>query len=232
MILKVFKVDGEINTDDFSPARHAWSRPDIPLHAQSMGETRFPGGIETIRKFREEGYKVAFVGDVVGTGSSRKSACNSLMWHIGEDIPYVPNKRRGGVVIGGLIAPIFFNTTEDSGGLPVQAEVSQLKTGQVIVIETRSGLIKDEAGQVLSKFDWKPVTIKDEFRAGGRLNLIIGRQLTGRARKDLGLGEADFSLKSKTRKSNQVRVLPLLRKSSAGPAVWREFYLELPANLR
>lgn len=197
MILKVFKVDGEINTDDFSPARHAWSRPDIPLHAQSMGETRFPGGIETIRKFREEGYKVAFVGDVVGTGSSRKSACNSLMWHIGEDIPYVPNKRRGGVVIGGLIAPIFFNTTEDSGGLPVQAEVSQLKTGQVIVIETRSGLIKDEAGQVLSKFDWKPVTIKDEFRAGGRLNLIIGRQLTGRARKDLGLGEADFFTKVK-----------------------------------
>ncbi|NMC65326.1 MAG: bifunctional aconitate hydratase 2/2-methylisocitrate dehydratase [Acidobacteria bacterium] len=197
MILKVFKVDGEINTDDFSPARHAWSRPDIPLHAQSMGETRFPGGIETIRKFREEGYKVAFVGDVVGTGSSRKSACNSLMWHIGEDIPYVPNKRRGGVVIGGLIAPIFFNTTEDSGGLPIQAEVSQLKTGQVIVIETRSGLIKDEAGQVLSKFDWKPVTIKDEFRAGGRLNLIIGRQLTGRARKDLGLGEADFFTKVK-----------------------------------
>lgn len=197
MILKVFKVDGEINTDDFSPARHAWSRPDIPLHAQSMGETRFPGGIETIRKFREEGYKVAFVGDVVGTGSSRKSACNSLMWHIGEDIPYVPNKRRGGVVIGGLIAPIFFNTTEDSGGLPVQAEVSQLKTGQVIVIETRSGLIKDEAGQVLSKFDWRPVTIKDEFRAGGRLNLIIGRQLTGRARKDLGLGEADFFTKVK-----------------------------------
>lgn len=197
MVLKVFKVEGEINTDDFSPAKYAWSRPDIPLHAQSMGETRFPGGIETIRKFREEGYKVAFVGDVVGTGSSRKSACNSLMWHIGEDIPYVPNKRRGGVVIGGLIAPIFFNTTEDSGGLPIQAEVSQLKTGQIIVIETRSGLIKDEAGQALSKFDWKPVTIKDEFRAGGRLNLIIGRQLTGRARKDLGLGEADFLAKAR-----------------------------------
>ncbi|RLE00767.1 MAG: aconitate hydratase B, partial [Candidatus Aminicenantes bacterium] len=105
---KVFRVDGEVNTDDLSPAKHAWSRPDIPLHALSMGETRFPGGIETIKKFRDEGYQVAFVADVVGTGSSRKSATNSLLWHIGQDIPYIPNKRRGGVVIGGLIAPIFF----------------------------------------------------------------------------------------------------------------------------
>jgi len=192
IVLKVFKVDGEINTDDLSPAKYAWSRPDIPLHALSMGETRFPGGIETIRQFREEGYKVAFVGDVVGTGSSRKSACNSLLWHIGEDIPYVPNKRRGGVVIGGLIAPIFFNTVEDSGGLPIQADVSQLRTGQVIVVETAAGVIKDENGQVLSKFEWKPVTIKDEFRAGGRLNLIIGCQLTARARKESGLKEAEF----------------------------------------
>jgi aconitate hydratase 2/2-methylisocitrate dehydratase len=192
IVLKVFKVDGEINTDDFSPAGYAWSRPDIPLHALSMGETRFPGGLETIRKFREEGYKVAFVGDVVGTGSSRKSACNSLMWHIGEDIAYLPNKRRGGVVIGGLIAPIFFNTTEDSGGLPIQADVSQLKTGEVIIIETKEGLIKKEAGEVLAEFDWKPITIKDEFRAGGRLNLIIGRQLTARARKELGWPEAEF----------------------------------------
>jgi len=192
IVLKVFKVDGEINTDDFSPAKYAWSRPDIPLHALSMGETRFPGGLEIIKKFREEGYKVAFVGDVVGTGSSRKSACNSLLWHIGEDIPYVPNKRRGGVVIGGLIAPIFFNTTEDSGGLPVQADVSRLKTGEVIKIRTREGLILSQSGEVLAKFDWKPVTIKDEFRAGGRLNLIIGRQLTARARKDLGWPEADF----------------------------------------
>lgn len=192
IVLKVFKVDGEINTDDFSPAKYAWSRPDIPLHALSMGETRFPGGLEIIKKFREEGYKVAFVGDVVGTGSSRKSACNSLMWHIGEDIPYVPNKRRGGVVIGGLIAPIFFNTTEDSGGLPIQADVSKLKTGDVIIIETREAVIKNEAGEVLAKFEWKPVTIKDEFRAGGRLNLIIGRQLTAKARQELGWPEADF----------------------------------------
>ena len=112
--LKIYKVEGETNTDDFSPAGHASTRPDIPLHALSMGQTRFPGGVEVIRKFREEGHKVVFVGDVVGTGSSRKSACNSLMWHIGEDIPYVPNKRRAGVVMAGLIAPIFFNTTEDS----------------------------------------------------------------------------------------------------------------------
>ncbi len=195
LVLKVYKVDGEINTDDFSPAKYAWSRPDIPLHALSMGETRFPGGLEVIRKFREEGYRVAFVGDVVGTGSSRKSACNSLMWHIGEDIPYVPNKRRGGVVIGGLIAPIFFNTTEDSGGLPIQADVSQLKTGQVIRIKTGEGLILSESGEILARFEWKPVTIKDEFRAGGRLNLIIGRQLTAKARKELGWPEADFFVK-------------------------------------
>lgn len=193
--LKVYKVDGEINTDDFSPARYAWSRPDIPLHALSMGETRFPGGLEIIKKFRDEGYRVAFVGDVVGTGSSRKSACNSLMWHIGDDIPFVPNKRRGGVVIGGLIAPIFFNTTEDSGGLPIQADVSRLKTGDLIRIKTREGVIVSQDGEVLARFDWKPVTIKDEFRAGGRLNLIIGRQLTAKARKDLGWPEADFFVK-------------------------------------
>lgn len=190
--LIVYKVDGEINTDDFSPARYAWSRPDIPLHALSMGETRFPGGLDIIKKFREEGHKVAFVGDVVGTGSSRKSAYNSLMWHIGEDIPFVPNKRRGGVIIGGLIAPIFFNTTEDSGGLPIQADVSRLKTGDIIRIKTREGTIVGQSGEVLARFDWKPVTIKDEFRAGGRLNLIIGRQLTAKARKDLGWPEADF----------------------------------------
>lgn len=192
MELKVYKVDGEINTDDFSPAKYAWSRPDIPLHALSMGETRFPGGLEIIKKFREEGFKIAFVGDVVGTGSSRKSACNSLMWHIGEDIPYIPNKRRGGVVIGGLIAPIFFNTTEDSGGLPIQTDVSRLKTGDIIRIKIKEGLITAQNGEVLAKFDWKPVTIKDEYRAGGRLNLIIGRQLTARARKELGWPEADF----------------------------------------
>lgn len=193
--LKVFKVDGEINTDDLSPAKHAWSRPDIPLHALSMGETRFPEGIKIIRQFREEGYKVAFVGDVVGTGSSRKSACNSLMWHIGEDIPYVPNKRRAGVVIGGLIAPIFFNTTQDSGGLPIMTDVSGLKMGEVVILNTRSGTIAKEGGEVVARFEIKPPSLRDEFRAGGRLNLIIGRDLTNKARRFLGWGEADFFLK-------------------------------------
>jgi aconitate hydratase 2/2-methylisocitrate dehydratase len=190
--LKVFKVDGEINTDDFSPAGHAPTRPDIPLHAQSMGQMRFPGGLDTIRAFRREGHRVVFVGDVVGTGSSRKSACNSLMWHIGEDIPFVPNKRRAGVVLGGLIAPIFFNTVEDSGGLPIMCDVTAMKTGDLITIDTEAGKILGEGGRVIAGFEWKPATLKDEFRAGGRLNLIIGRQLTARAGSALNLGEAGF----------------------------------------
>jgi aconitate hydratase 2/2-methylisocitrate dehydratase len=192
LVLKVFKVDGEINTDDFSPAGHAPTRPDIPLHAQSMGQTRFPGGNDVIKKFRGEGHRVAFVGDVVGTGSSRKSACNSLMWHIGEDIPFIPNKRRAGVVIGGLIAPIFFNTTEDSGGLPLMADVTRMKTGDVITLDFKAGVILGAGGEELSKLETKPPTLKDEFRAGGRLTLIIGRQLTAKARKALGVGEAEF----------------------------------------
>ncbi|MDW7759091.1 MAG: bifunctional aconitate hydratase 2/2-methylisocitrate dehydratase [Acidobacteriota bacterium] len=189
---RIFKVEGEINTDDFSPARHAWSRPDIPLHALSMGETRFPEGIETIRKFREEGHRVIFAGDVVGTGSSRKSACNSLMWHIGEDIPFVPNKRRGGVVLGGLIAPIFFNTTEDSGGLPLMCKAGGLKTGDAVVVDTHARVIRDAAGAERAQFEIKPATLPDEFRAGGRLNLIIGRRLTNEARKALGLDPSDI----------------------------------------
>jgi len=192
LVLKVFKVDGEINTDDFSPAGDAPTRPDIPVHAQSMGRKRFPGGNETMKKFREEGHRVAFVGDVVGTGSSRKSACNSLMWHIGEDIPFVPNKRRAGVVIGGLIAPIFFNTTEDSGGLPLMADVTGMKTGDIITLDFAAGAILDAAGRKISPLEVKPPTLKDEFRAGGRLTLIIGRQLTAKARRTLGLGEPAF----------------------------------------
>ena len=137
--VKVFKVDGEINTDDFSPAGDASTRPDIPLHALAMGKTRFPGGLKTIADFRKEGFQVAFVGDVVGTGSSRKSAINSVLWAIGEDIPFVPNKRRGGVVIGGVIAPIFFNTAEDSGALPIKTDVSKLKTGDVVAVDIEEG---------------------------------------------------------------------------------------------
>lgn len=190
--LKIFKVDGEVNTDDLSPAKYAWSRPDIPLHALSMGETRFPGGIETIKKFRDEGHQVVFVADVVGTGSSRKSATNSMLWHIGADIPYVPNKRRGGVVIGSLIAPIFFNTVEDSGGLPIKCDVEKLVTGDIIIIDTKEGVISNGSGGTIASFEFHPPTLKDEFRAGGRLNLIIGRSLTTKARKALDMPEADF----------------------------------------
>ena len=191
--LKVYKVDGEINTDDFSPAAAAWSRPDIPLHALEMGKTRFPDGIKTIAAFREEGCHVAFVGDVIGTGSSRKSACNSLLWAIGDDIPGVPNKRSGGLIIGGAIAPIFFNTARDSGALPLEADVTGLKTGDVILVDTLRGCITDESGgKVFSDFSLNPVTLADEYRAGGRVRLIIGRVLTGKARAFLGLPEAEF----------------------------------------
>ena len=193
--VKIFKVDGEINTDDFSPASDASTRPDIPLHSLSMGNTRFPGGIETIAEWRKQGHKVAFVGDVVGTGSSRKSATNSLLWHIGEDIPAVPNKRREGIVIGGVIAPIFFNTVEDSGGLPLTMDVSKLNNGDIVVINTKEGKVYNENNEILASFEIKPNTLADEYRAGGRIPLIIGRSLTAKARKFLGLGESDVFVK-------------------------------------
>ena len=190
--VKVFKVEGEINTDDFSPAGDAWSRPDIPLHALAMGKTRFPGGIEEIAKWREEGHQVAFVGDVVGTGSSRKSACNSVLWCIGDDIPAVPNKRRGGVIIGGVIAPIFFNTAQDSGALPLRMDVTNLNMGDVITINTAKGEVTNEAGEVVSTFEIKPNTVPDEYKAGGRIPLIIGRSLTTLAREALGISAPDM----------------------------------------
>ena len=190
--VKVFRVDGEINTDDFSPAGDAATRPDIPLHALAMGKTKFPAGLKTIAEYRAAGYEVAFVGDVVGTGSSRKSACNSVQWAIGEDIPFVPNKRNGGVIIGGVIAPIFFNTAQDSGALPIKADVSKLKMGDVVTVDTVKGEIRSEAGEVLSTFALTPETIGDEFRAGGRIPLIIGRALTERARKVQKKGPTDL----------------------------------------
>jgi aconitate hydratase 2/2-methylisocitrate dehydratase len=190
--VKVYKVEGEINTDDFSPAGDAWSRPDIPLHALAMGKTRFPDGLATIAKFREDGFQVAFVGDVVGTGSSRKSACNSVLWCIGQEIPCVPNKKTAGVIIGSVIAPIFFNTAQDSGALPLKADVSKMNTGDVIVIDTKKGEIKSEGGELLSTFQIAPNTLADEFRAGGRIPLIIGRAVTDRARAALGLGATDI----------------------------------------
>lgn len=183
----VFKVPGETNTDDFSPASHASTRPDIPLHALSMLESRLPGALETIAELKQTGYPVAYVGDVVGTGSSRKSAINSLLWHIGEDIPFVPNKRTGGYILGGAIAPIFFNTAEDSGSLPIQCDVTALETGMVITLYPYRGEIQNQAGQVISTFKLQPNTILDEVRAGGRIPLIIGRGLTDKTRAALGL---------------------------------------------
>ncbi len=193
--VKVFRVDGEINTDDFSPAGDAATRPDIPLHALSMGKTRFPGGLAKIAELRAQGFQVAFVGDVVGTGSSRKSALNSVQWAIGEDIPFVPNKRRGGVVIGGVIAPIFFATAQDSGALPIKADVSKLKMGDVVVVDTAKGEIRSQSGEVLSTFKLAPDTLPDEYRAGGRIPLTIGRALTEKAQKATKKGAKDLFAK-------------------------------------
>ncbi|MDB9516042.1 bifunctional aconitate hydratase 2/2-methylisocitrate dehydratase [Roseofilum reptotaenium CS-1145] len=182
----VFKVPGETNTDDLSPAPHATTRPDIPLHALAMLESRMPEGLETIAKLKENGHPVAYVGDVVGTGSSRKSAINSVLWHIGEDIPFIPNKRAGGYILGSKIAPIFFNTAEDSGALPIECDVSNLNTGDIITIHPYKGEITNQAGEVISTFALKPETILDEVRAGGRIPLLIGRSLTDKTREALG----------------------------------------------
>jgi aconitate hydratase 2 / 2-methylisocitrate dehydratase len=182
-----FKVPGETNTDDLSPASQAFSRPDIPLHALSMLESKMPGAIDTIQQLKQNGYPIAYVGDVVGTGSSRKSAINSVLWHIGQDIPYIPNKRSGGVILGSAIAPIFFNTAEDAGALPIQCDVSNLETGMVITIHTREGKITNQAtGETLATFSLTPTTIADEVQAGGRIPLIIGRGLTDKVRHALG----------------------------------------------
>lgn len=184
----VFKVTGETNTDDLSPAPHATTRPDIPLHATVMLETRMPGGLQTIAELKQKGHPVAYVGDVVGTGSSRKSAINSVLWHIGADIPCVPNKRSSGYILGGKIAPIFFNTAEDSGALPIECDVTRMETGDVITIYPYKGEITNEAGEVISTFKLKPDTILDEVRAGGRIPLLIGRTLTDKTRTAMGLG--------------------------------------------
>jgi aconitate hydratase 2 / 2-methylisocitrate dehydratase len=196
----VFKVPGETNTDDLSPATEATSRPDIPLHALAMLETRQPGSLATIAELKQKGHPLAYVGDVIGTGSSRKSAINSVLWHIGEDIPCVPNKRTGGYVLGTKIAPIFFNTAEDSGALPIECDVSRLNTGDVIEIYPYQGIITNTDSQdptaphrhpfdpiVISTFSLKPDTILDEVRAGGRIPLLIGRTLTDKTRIALGL---------------------------------------------
>jgi len=204
LTVTVFKVPGETNTDDLSPAPHATTRPDIPLHATVMLESRMPGGIQTIAQLKEKGHPVAYVGDVVGTGSSRKSAINSLLWHIGHDIPCVPNKRAGGYILGSAIAPIFFNTAEDAGALPIECDVTKMETGMVITIYPYKGeittVVETSHGaseEVISTFTLKPETILDEVRAGGRIPLLIGRSLTDKTRISLGLDPSPIFIRSK-----------------------------------
>ncbi|MCL5050190.1 MAG: bifunctional aconitate hydratase 2/2-methylisocitrate dehydratase [Firmicutes bacterium] len=191
----VFKVPGETNTDDLSPAPDAWSRPDIPLHAKAMYKMPREGvtdAAKQIEELKQKGHPVAFVGDVVGTGSSRKSATNSVLWNIGDDMPGTPNKRAGGICIGGKVAPIFYNTMKDAGTLVFEADVDQIDTGDVIVIYPYEGKITNEAGDVIAQYSYGSDVILDEVRAGGRINLIIGRGLTGKARESLELGRTDL----------------------------------------
>ncbi len=196
LTVTVFKVSGETNTDDLSPATDAWSRPDIPLHALGMlknpragitpDEPGKLGPVKLLQELKAKGHLVAYVGDVVGTGSSRKSATNSVLWWTGEDIPFVPNKRYGGVCLGSKIAPIFFNTMEDAGALPVELDVSQMEMGDVVELRPLEGKALKN-GNVIAEFKIKSDVIFDEVRAGGRINLIVGRGLTAKAREALGL---------------------------------------------
>lgn len=185
--LTVYKIPGETNTDDLSPATVAFTRADIPLHATAMLQSRMEKPLEKMAELKAKGHPLAYVGDVVGTGSSRKSGINSVQWHMGRDIPGVPNKRTGGVVIGSIIAPIFFNTAEDSGCLPIQANVDAIDTGDIIILKPYAGVIEKD-GKVVSEFKLAPNTLTDEMRAGGRIPLIIGKGLTAKARAALGLG--------------------------------------------
>ncbi|MGY4676198.1 bifunctional aconitate hydratase 2/2-methylisocitrate dehydratase [Pasteurella sp. P03HT] len=218
----VFKVTGETNTDDLSPAQDAWSRPDIPLHALAMlknardgiepDDAGNVGPIKQLEKLKEKGFPLAYVGDVVGTGSSRKSATNSVLWFMGEDIPYIPNKRAGGVVLGGKIAPIFFNTMEDAGSLPIEVDVSQLNMGDVIdIYPYEQKICRHNSDEVLAEFTLKTNVLLDEVRAGGRIPLIIGRGLTHKARCELGLPETDIFAKPQST-SNSTKGFTLAQK--------------------
>ncbi|MDZ4047041.1 MAG: aconitate hydratase B, partial [Pseudoxanthomonas sp.] len=203
LTITVFKVPGETNTDDLSPAPDATTRPDIPLHALAMLKNKRPdapfvpvedgkrGPVQEILSLKEKGHLVAYVGDVVGTGSSRKSATNSVLWFTGEDIPFIPNKRFGGVCLGSKIAPIFYNTMEDAGALPIELDVSQMNHGDVVELRPYEGkALKD--GQVIAEFQVKSEVLFDEVRAGGRIPLIIGRGLTAKAREALKLPATDL----------------------------------------
>lgn len=199
---------GETNTDDLSPAPDAWSRPDIPLHALAMlknaregiepDQPGVVGPIKQIEALQQKGFPLAYVGDVVGTGSSRKSATNSVLWFMGDDIPHVPNKRGGGLCLGGKIAPIFFNTMEDAGALPIEVDVSNLNMGDVIDVYPYKGEVRNhETNELLASFELKTDVLIDEVRAGGRIPLIIGRGLTTKAREALGLPHSDVFRQAK-----------------------------------
>jgi len=187
----VYKIPGETNTDDLSPASEAFTRADIPVHANSFLVNRMDNPLDTMKELKAKGHPLAYVGDVVGTGSSRKSGINSVQWHMGRDIPGIPNKRTGGIVIGDIIAPIFFNTAEDSGCIPIQAPTAELNTGDVIIVKPFDGTIEKD-GKVVSTYEIAPNTLPDEMRAGGRIPLIIGKGLTAKAREALGMDAGDL----------------------------------------
>jgi aconitate hydratase 2/2-methylisocitrate dehydratase len=210
--LTVFKVDGETNTDDLSPAQNAWSRADIPLHAQAMLINKMPNGLNIIEDLKKLNNPLVYVGDVVGTGSSRKSAINSLQWHMGNSIPFIPNKNTGGFVFGAKIAPIFFNTAEDSGAYPIECDVSQMNNGDVIILKAHEKVIYNEKGQVISTFDHNPLTILDEVRAGGRIPLIIGRGLSDRSAKALNVNKSKVFLSHVTETINKKQGYTLAQK--------------------
>ena len=200
--LTVFKVDGETNTDDLSPAQNAWSRADIPLHAQSMLINKMPEGLQLIEDLKKLGNPLVYVGDVVGTGSSRKSAINSLQWHMGNEIPFIPNKHTGGYVFGSKIAPIFFNTAEDSGAFPIECDVSNLSNGDEIILKANDKIICDLSGNILATFEHNPPTILDEVRSGGRIPLIIGRGLSDRSADVLGVEKPTIFVSNISEKTN------------------------------
>jgi aconitate hydratase 2/2-methylisocitrate dehydratase len=210
--LTVFKVDGETNTDDLSPAQNAWSRADIPLHAQAMLINKMPNGLNIIEDLKKLNNPLVYVGDVVGTGSSRKSAINSLQWHMGNSIPFIPNKNTGGFVFGGKIAPIFFNTAEDSGAYPIECDVSQMNIGDVITLKAHEKIICNDKGQVISTFAHNPLTILDEVRAGGRIPLIIGRGLSDRSAKALDVNKSKVFLSHVTETINKKQGFTLAQK--------------------
>ena len=210
--LTVFKVDGETNTDDLSPAQNAWSRADIPLHAQAMLINKMPSGLNMIEDLKKLNNPLVYVGDVVGTGSSRKSAINSLQWHMGNSIPFIPNKNTGGFVFGGKIAPIFFNTAEDSGAYPIECDVSQMNNGDVITLKAHEKVICNDKGQVISTFAHNPLTILDEVRAGGRIPLIIGRGLSDRSAKALDVNKSKVFLSHVTETVNKKQGYTLAQK--------------------